>query len=236
MAHIAKIELKSKLFVFVAPFLILFFALLIHQYGSEAQTYDCTNCGSGDKDSEIYARLFGVEQIGEWLQFVFYLMAGLIGIMSWRLLKKKHGKEKILLSLFFISCLFLAFEEISWGQHIFKWEVPAIFQEINLQKETNLHNTKGINLHILFMFVGFFGGASWILKNFRKNCFLDLLCPDWQYASYFFPVFFFYFYFDFVRPHFYIIGNHQELFEFILSCGFLLIASSNYRKIANFPA
>lgn len=37
--------------------------------------------------------------------------------------------------------LFLVFgEEISWGQHFFKWETPEVFQEANFQQETNLHN------------------------------------------------------------------------------------------------
>ncbi len=31
-------------------------------------------------------------------------------------------------------------EELSWGQHIFKWEAPDAIKEINRQDETNLHN------------------------------------------------------------------------------------------------
>ncbi len=47
---------------------------------------------------------------------------------------------------------FLGFgEEISWGQRIFGFETPAQLEEINAQKETNLHNIHlgGINLNKL---------------------------------------------------------------------------------------
>lgn len=41
----------------------------------------------------------------------------------------------------FTGVLVLALgEEISWGQHLFKFEVPASIREINEQQEFNLHN------------------------------------------------------------------------------------------------
>jgi hypothetical protein len=140
----------------------------------------------------------------------------------------------VLIALFSIGCFFIALEEISYGQWIFKWETPALFQEINAQGETNLHNITGLmNIHLLFMAIGFFGGFAWVYKRISKGgLFTDLVCPEWHYASYFFPVFVFYFYWDFIRPHFHIIGNQQELFELILSFGFLLLSFLNYRKVA----
>lgn len=44
-----------------------------------------------------------------------------------------------------IVCILLMLEEISWGQRIFGWETPEEISELNVQRETNLHN----------MFVGF---------------------------------------------------------------------------------
>jgi hypothetical protein len=38
------------------------------------------------------------------------------------------------------ACLFIAGEEISWGQWLFHWETPAAMAAVNLQQETNLHN------------------------------------------------------------------------------------------------
>lgn len=38
------------------------------------------------------------------------------------------------------ACLYLAGEELSWGQHLFKWPTPAVIAALNDQQETNLHN------------------------------------------------------------------------------------------------
>lgn len=38
--------------------------------------------------------------------------------------------------------IFMAGEEISWGQRIFNWQSTGIFKENNLQGETNFHNLK----------------------------------------------------------------------------------------------
>jgi hypothetical protein len=40
-----------------------------------------------------------------------------------------------------LACLFVAIEEMSWGQTILKWHTPEFWQGINNQQETNLHNT-----------------------------------------------------------------------------------------------
>jgi hypothetical protein len=43
-----------------------------------------------------------------------------------------------------LSALYIAGEEISWGQHFFHWNTPEYWAEINRQQETNLHNTYAI--------------------------------------------------------------------------------------------
>jgi len=40
-----------------------------------------------------------------------------------------------------LSCLYVAGEEISWGQHIMDWATPDYWDNLNDQGETNLHNT-----------------------------------------------------------------------------------------------
>jgi len=39
-----------------------------------------------------------------------------------------------------LGCLYIAGEEMSWGQHIFHWNTPAYWATVNHQQETNLHN------------------------------------------------------------------------------------------------
>jgi hypothetical protein len=43
-----------------------------------------------------------------------------------------------------LSCFYIAGEEMSWGQHIFNWNTPEYWAEVNRQQETNLHNTWAI--------------------------------------------------------------------------------------------
>ena len=40
-----------------------------------------------------------------------------------------------------LGCLYVAGEEVSWGQHFLNWDTPAYWQALNDQQETNLHNT-----------------------------------------------------------------------------------------------
>lgn len=53
-------------------------------------------------------------------------------------------KEKLLRLWFFLAsicCLYVAGEEVSWGQHIWDWATPDFWGHVNDQQETNLHNT-----------------------------------------------------------------------------------------------
>jgi hypothetical protein len=40
-----------------------------------------------------------------------------------------------------LCCLYVAGEEMSWGQHILQWSTPDYWKQINDQQETNFHNT-----------------------------------------------------------------------------------------------
>ncbi len=44
-----------------------------------------------------------------------------------------------------LGSAYFAGEEISWGQHFFLWRTPDVWQGVNDQRETNLHN-----VHALF--------------------------------------------------------------------------------------
>jgi hypothetical protein len=47
---------------------------------------------------------------------------------------------KIWIGLGALGCLYIAGEEISWGQWFFHWSTPEVWQAVNDQGETNLHN------------------------------------------------------------------------------------------------
>jgi hypothetical protein len=43
-----------------------------------------------------------------------------------------------------LSCLYIAGEEMSWGQHFFHWNTPEYWAAVNRQEETSLHNTYAV--------------------------------------------------------------------------------------------
>ena len=48
---------------------------------------------------------------------------------------------RIVCGLGALGCIYIAGEEVSWGQQIFKWATPESWLAVNDQQETNLHNT-----------------------------------------------------------------------------------------------
>ena len=181
-------------------------------------------------DPNLFLSIWGFEQIGEWVQFWAYLVASSVSFIAYVRSRAVDGfrfLERNWLLLFSVFLFFVAGEEINWGQMIFDWETFGVFAEINIQNQTNFHNIEGFQGHLAYMVVGLAGSISFILRRFLRGQRFAMLLPGWEHSLYFFQVFAFYFYFDFIRPFLYIYGNEQELFEMILSFGFLLVSISN---------
>lgn len=91
---------------------------------------------------EILLPMHGENGPIELLQFVLISLAFLVAI--WTIIKYIKTASKWLLawvSLAAICCLYVAGEEVSWGQHFLDWTTPEFWSEVNDQQETNLHNT-----------------------------------------------------------------------------------------------
>ena len=101
---------------------------------------------------------------------LFFLFASIIFFITF--LKDKRGNNfhffKTNRNIFFLLLTFLFFlafgEEISWGQRIFHLHTPEILNEINTQKEINIHN--------LTIFQAETGSGVWI---WGRKLSLDLL-------------------------------------------------------------
>ena len=65
-------------------------------------------------------------------------IAGLV--FAWSAWVSESRLQTFWLSALATGCFFLAGEEISWGQHLFNFEPPAIVAENNFQGEFNVHN------------------------------------------------------------------------------------------------
>ena len=105
------------------------------------------------------------------------------------LLKAKilYADKKIVNYFLIIKIIALSYylgEEISWGQHFFKWGSPKWFLEYNHQNETNIHNISNIFDQLPRTLV-----LLWCLftipiiqlldkKRLYNQNFLLILCPD----------------------------------------------------------
>jgi hypothetical protein len=86
---------------------------------------------------KMWARLCREDGPVEWATFAAFLLAGIIYFAKMRTgpLLEKIGRAAI--GLF---CIFVAGEEISWGQRLFAFKPPDAFLERNFQQELNVHN------------------------------------------------------------------------------------------------
>lgn len=73
--------------------------------------------------------------------FVLLMALGVSVFTFFRMDRKKDPLMTALVALAGLCCFYVCGEEISWGQHIFDWQTPETWSEINDQNETNLHNT-----------------------------------------------------------------------------------------------
>lgn len=102
----------------------------------------------------------------EWSQFAGYTLAAVLSALCWRVLSRAGNHRWALAYLLLaVGCLFVAGEEISWGQRIFGWGTPEALEKVNKQDETTIHNVG--RLQEIFNFVLLCGGlygvvASWL--------------------------------------------------------------------------
>lgn len=75
----------------------------------------------------------------ETLQFLFIGLC--VPLAATMLFSLKHAFLKFWIGAAMLGCIYIAGEEVSWGQHIFGWVTPEFWSGVNDQNETNLHNT-----------------------------------------------------------------------------------------------
>tara|TARA_B100000900_G_C20403875_1_gene643904 strand:+ start:39 stop:800 length:762 start_codon:yes stop_codon:yes gene_type:complete len=77
------------------------------------------------------------------LQILFLIVSIYFLIISFKKLNLKKI-IKIFLTIKILALIYYLGEEISWGQHFFKWVSPEFFLKNNNQGETNLHNISNL--------------------------------------------------------------------------------------------
>lgn len=119
--------------------------------------------------SPLFDFLVREDSIIEWAQFVGFVLAAVFGgLVSVGLARSGEVLAAAAFGVFGLGCLFIAGEEISWGQRLFGFETPADFERMNRQGETTLHNLDGVLVYFnLGMLIAGLVGATlpWVVRR-----------------------------------------------------------------------
>lgn len=133
----------------------------------------------------------------EWAQFsadvVGLVAATLVAVTLWR---RADRLGAVLWAGFAALLLFIAGEEISWGQRILDLDTPDVLLDRNHQEEANVHNIRIVQdtINVGFMLVGFYGSVVAValrrrLAPVRRPRWFELVVPPMFLASAFLVVF-----------------------------------------------
>jgi hypothetical protein len=193
---------------------------------------------------ETYRLLVIEDGLLEFLQFFLYIISAFTAFKIFLHFKKIPKKKVYAICFLFLSAglVFVAFEEISWGQRLLGIETPETIAEINAQEELTIHNLHIFQhdiLHLAYMSVGIYGSFSYFIAkkpfpdNFDK---IKIFTPGPEYFFCFFSVFVYYFLTDiYLVPNEIKIGifhpnRLQEVFETYLAFGFFGYITETYKN------
>ena len=145
----------------------------------------------------------------------------LFSILTLLSLVNKIKFNKIIQVFIILKTLALIYylgEEISWGQHFFKWNTPQLFNEINNQKETNLHNISNLfdqlPRSLVMIWCGFIPVIFYFLnKKFSYENYINLIILPKNKLLVVSFIFLFFFFPDFIvdkanlHPGWYVDGK-----------------------------
>ena len=93
-------------------------------------------------DPVHYNLLIAEDNFGEYCTAVSFALSGFLIVTL--LFKCGTRLQKLTWGLIGIGLIFVAAEEISWGQRIFSLSIPDQIRQINIQDEITLHNLKSV--------------------------------------------------------------------------------------------
>lgn len=100
-------------------------------------------------DGNVYISGVPVFQVGsgkfqegamEYVEALFWFVAFVLYLGYFKYSLNSSKPKAIWAFCFALLCFFALGEELSWGQHIFGFDTPSAINEINAQRELNLHN------------------------------------------------------------------------------------------------
>lgn len=180
------------------------------------------------------------DSVLEWLQFLLVFGSGLaLGWVSMLLLRGRLLIVSLLYLALAFGVLFVAGEEISWGQRVFGWETPDSLADINHQNETNIHNIRafqflfGVVLMIGSAYAAF---APLVRAALRTQVFFPALSHLMIPPLFLIPAFLMPFGYRFVRLFFwpetqFIVVKFGEAPELCLYFGLFMFTYLNLRRL-----
>ena len=226
-AEASHIKKHTAYFIMLAPVIIMFFETIFLAY-------------PGTRALSVW--MHQENHPIEIITFLVFLMAGIMGLrLSYKI---KMSTEKSLVYgfyLFFsIALLFIAMEEIAWGQWFIGFETPAAWKSINMQGETTLHNIVGLQgkseiFQLIFGFGGLLGILLSYYPRFEKIGSSILLLP-WFIIIILYATLDLYNDFIPIQARFdYYINMTDELIELLIALASLLYIQLNSRKMSYSP-
>lgn len=91
-------------------------------------------------DSNLYYVVVQEDGLLEWATFWAFFIAAVLSVVAALRQHKTSGTLPWFLAGVGLFCLFVALEEISWGQRLLGYRPPDYFLDKNFQQEFNLHN------------------------------------------------------------------------------------------------
>lgn len=185
---------------------------------------------------DVVPRLIKEDGVLEYLQALLYGAAACFAL----LVAARWRGEMIAWAflLFALACVFVAIEEVSWGERLLGFAPPESIRELNTQDEMSLHNLAPIQriLHPAYIVVGLVGGLGWrmvrSLPEGRCRRALAAILPDARTTLFFLTVAAFYIWMEISRgPSIgWLRSQDQEVFETLLAGGFAVFAWTRWRS------
>lgn len=169
----------------------------------------------------------------ELLQFVLFLTSGILSLTHFRNSMTKSRLVQLFWLIVGVGMLFVAFEEISWGQRIFGVETPVAIKDINYQDETTLHNIGFIQTYIYIPYIAI---AIWGVVGHR---FMPKYSPS-KYlvvffatvGIYYFTSEFMFFYYELATADMQSVGKWQEPSELLLAIGMTSFIYDRFKRLS----
>lgn len=157
---------------------------------------------------------------------VFFLLCSIVVMIRGAITHTSW--KRFVFILFFVLFIFLAGEEISWGQRILHIQSSDYFMKNNAQGEITVHNLTLIGyspIVLSYIGIGVIFTYGWLLRKFKFHHGIlhevATLAPRWYTGFYFYPILL---YNTYTALFDHGIGNLAEPTECLMYLGFFLYA------------